>query len=133
MPFQEGREPSGSRWLALLRYNSVRLHKTLRVTPAMAPRIEDRLWSIEELAERTLKKGAIMAIRSIDPEAQARDEDWEGNNAAFTCPVCGKVFIVSSHMHDGKRKCPSCGKSTGHVVGGKKSEGTAKIEWPTSN
>jgi hypothetical protein len=31
----------------------VRLHKTLRVTPAMAAGVENRLWSLEELVERT--------------------------------------------------------------------------------
>ncbi len=34
-------------------YNLVRLHKTLRVTPAMAANVTDRLWSVEELVERT--------------------------------------------------------------------------------
>jgi hypothetical protein len=34
-------------------YNFVRLHKTLRVTPAMAAGIESQLWTIEELVERT--------------------------------------------------------------------------------
>ena len=38
-------------------------------------------------------------------------EDWEGNNIAVTCPVCGKVYIVSARIHRGKRACPtpSCG------------------------
>src|SRR5229473_1821448 len=36
-------------------YNLVRLHKTLRVTPAMAAGVVDRLWSIEELVDRTSK------------------------------------------------------------------------------
>ncbi len=36
-------------------YNFVRLHKTLRVTPAMAAGVSDRLWSLEELVERTSK------------------------------------------------------------------------------
>jgi hypothetical protein len=31
----------------------VRIHKTLRVTPAMAANVNDRLWSLEELVERT--------------------------------------------------------------------------------
>lgn len=31
-------------------YNFVRIHKTLRVTPAMAAGVTDRLWSMEELA-----------------------------------------------------------------------------------
>jgi hypothetical protein len=34
-------------------YNFVRTHKTLRMTPAMAANVSDRLWSIEELVERT--------------------------------------------------------------------------------
>ena len=36
-------------------YNFVRVHKTLRVTPAMAAGLTDRLWSLEELVERTSK------------------------------------------------------------------------------
>jgi hypothetical protein len=34
-------------------YNLVRLHKTQRVTPAMAANVTDRVWSLEELIERT--------------------------------------------------------------------------------
>jgi len=34
-------------------YNFVRVHRTLRVTPAMEARVSDRLWSIDELVERT--------------------------------------------------------------------------------
>jgi len=34
-------------------YNFVRVHKTIRVTPAMAAGVENRLWSLEELVERT--------------------------------------------------------------------------------
>jgi hypothetical protein len=34
-------------------YNYVRVHKTLRVKPAMAANVNDRLWSLEELVERT--------------------------------------------------------------------------------
>ena len=36
-------------------YNLVRLHKTLRVTPAMAANVTDRVWSLEELVGRTSK------------------------------------------------------------------------------
>jgi hypothetical protein len=35
-------------------YNFVRLHRTLRVTPAMAASVSDRLWSLEELVERAI-------------------------------------------------------------------------------
>jgi hypothetical protein len=34
-------------------YNNVRIHKTLRVTPAMAAGVSDRMWSLEELVEQT--------------------------------------------------------------------------------
>jgi hypothetical protein len=34
-------------------YNFVRQHKTLRVTPAMAAGVSDRMWSLEELVEQT--------------------------------------------------------------------------------
>jgi IS1 family transposase len=34
-------------------YNFVRVHKTLRTTPVMAAGVENRLWSLEELVERT--------------------------------------------------------------------------------
>ncbi|MGH7090428.1 MAG: hypothetical protein ACREFQ_16145 [Stellaceae bacterium] len=34
-------------------YNFVRLHKPLRMTPAMAVGVENRIWSLEELVERT--------------------------------------------------------------------------------
>jgi len=41
--------------LHFARYNLVRVHKTLRVTPAMAANVTDRLWSLEELVEQTSK------------------------------------------------------------------------------
>jgi IS1 family transposase len=34
-------------------YNFVRVHRTLRVTPAMEARVTDRLWSLDELVEQT--------------------------------------------------------------------------------
>jgi len=69
-----------------------------------------------------------MARRSIDPDEPARDEDWEGNDAAFTCPKCGKVFLVSGQLHAQVRKCPACGRATGFVSSGRKSGGQAYIE-----
>ena len=33
-----------------MHYNFCRIHKTLRITPAMAAGVSDRLWSIEDLA-----------------------------------------------------------------------------------
>ena len=64
--------------------------------------------------------------RKIDPKDE--DSDFAGNNAAFTCPLCGKVFIVSGMIHHGKRQCPGCRKATGYVIGGQKSGGKAYIE-----
>jgi hypothetical protein len=80
-----------------------------------------------------------MKSRTLDPDALGHDEDWEGNNAAFTCPLCKKVFIVSTLIHTGPnkgggyRECPGCHKSIGRVSGGRKSGGTASIEWPEAN
>lgn len=71
-----------------------------------------------------------MPRKEISPDNLGKDEDWEGNNAAFKCPVCGKVFIVSAIIHKGIRKCPECNKSTGYCSdGGRKSGGNARIEW----
>jgi len=36
-------------------YNFVRLHKSLRMTPAMAAGVSDRLWTLEELVDQTSK------------------------------------------------------------------------------
>jgi len=34
-------------------YNFVRVHRSLGVTPAVETRVSDRLWSLDELVERT--------------------------------------------------------------------------------
>jgi hypothetical protein len=34
-------------------YNFARIHKTLRVTPAIEARVADRVWSLEEIARLT--------------------------------------------------------------------------------
>lgn len=57
------------------------------------------------------------------------ENDFVGNNAAFTCPLCSKVFIVSGLLHKGKRVCPKCGNATGYVNGGSKSGGEAYVEF----
>ncbi|MDO9453442.1 MAG: hypothetical protein Q7J29_11370 [Stagnimonas sp.] len=41
--------------LHMLHYNFGRIHKTLRVTPAMEARISDHVWSLEEIADLTSK------------------------------------------------------------------------------
>ena len=71
-----------------------------------------------------------MAMRQINPKSISKDEDFVGNNAAFTCPKCGKVFIVSGLLHKKSgRACPGCGQSTAYVSGGQKKDGQAHIEW----
>jgi hypothetical protein len=72
---------------------------------------------------------ASMNVRHLAADNLAQDEDWEGNNAAVTCPVCSKVFIVSWMIHKGARQCPLCGKSTAYVQGGRASGGAARVEW----
>jgi hypothetical protein len=86
--------------------------------------------------ERISNGGAIIPIKVLNPNDLERGEDWEGNNAAFTCPICQKVFIVSdtrihigSQKEKGCRKYPTCLKSVVRVNGGRKSGGTASIEW----
>lgn len=70
-----------------------------------------------------------MIILKLTISAEEQGFDFVGNNAAFTCPVCKKVFLVSGLIHRGERKCPSCGKSTGYVSGGQKSGGAAYLEF----
>jgi hypothetical protein len=53
-------------------YNFVRIHKTLRVTPAMAAGLTGRLWSMEDLAgmidDATPKPGKRGPYRTRRPE-----------------------------------------------------------------
>ncbi len=65
-----------------------------------------------------------------DSTCQGLEADWEGNDAAFRCPVCRQVFLVSSFVKKvSYRNCPGCGKSIGHIEGGKGNGGQAWIEW----
>ena len=38
--------------LHMMHYNFVRIHKTLRVTPAMAAGVTDRLWEVSDIVAR---------------------------------------------------------------------------------
>lgn len=69
--------------------------------------------------------------RHLDPDGLGPKEDWEGNNVAFTCPHCNKVFLVSGRIHRGSRLCPCCGKSKGNVSekGGRLSNGKAWLNY----
>jgi len=65
--------------------------------------------------------------KNLSPDDLGLGEDWLGNFAAFTCPLCQKVFVVSGLYGD--RSCPKCGKSRASVQGGKESGGHAWMEW----
>ena len=69
-----------------------------------------------------------MPIKYFDHDHKDSTADWHGNNAAFTCPVCSKVFVVSSLIDKNGRKCPACNKATAFVTGSSKT-GEARIEW----
>lgn len=77
------------------------------------------------------KKFEMRRRRELHAGSKDRDTDWEGNNAAFSCPVCREVFVVSAMVHEDGRVCPNpdCGKSKARVVGAKGRGGTAIIEW----
>lgn len=46
-------------------YNFVRIHKTLKMTPAMAQGLSDRLWSMEDLAEMVEAAAPPMQARAV--------------------------------------------------------------------
>jgi IS1 family transposase len=48
-------------------YNFVRIHKTLRVTPAMAAGVVDTLWTMEDIAERIEARAPKAAIGKRGP------------------------------------------------------------------
>jgi hypothetical protein len=43
-------------------YNFVRVHRTLRCTPAMAAGVTDRLWAVEELTESAIDDGNLARV-----------------------------------------------------------------------
>jgi hypothetical protein len=69
-----------------------------------------------------------MNTKELDPQNLGQKEDWLGNNAALECPVCGKVYIVSSFIKH-ERPCPGCGQSHAHVTGSEGKRGKATITW----
>jgi hypothetical protein len=92
-------------------------------------------WSIGFRPRRAVwfcKNVNTMERRELDIFTLSQSEDWEGNNAAFTCPLCAKVFIVSGLIHKKGRLCPGCRRCTGYVSGSKAKSGRAWIEWDDS-
>ena len=47
-------------------YNFVRIHKTLRVTPAMAAGVTDRLWSMEDVVELIEKNSKLRHYQNLE-------------------------------------------------------------------
>jgi hypothetical protein len=52
--------------LHFIHYNFARIHKTLRITPAMAAGISDHVWSYEEIAALANREGDEM--KALDPQ-----------------------------------------------------------------
>jgi hypothetical protein len=51
--------------VATRHYNFCRIHKTLRITPAMAAGISDHVWSIEELVNLLEPKSILDTLRAV--------------------------------------------------------------------
>ena len=97
---------------------------------------------------------AQTTVEHLNPDAESLrdrpDADWIGNNAAFVCPVCKHVYIVTGagegrggremdlQPNPNMRVCPKCGKSTAYIPpGGRKNAlkgkaERARIEWRVS-
>ncbi len=69
-----------------------------------------------------------MKTKNLNARHPGLKEDWLGNNAAFECPVCGKVYLVSG-LAKPVRTCPNCGQSHGHVTGSGQGGGKAFVVW----
>ncbi len=63
--------------------------------------------------------------RRLDKDHLRHDEDWYGNNAAVRCPVCGRVFIMSTFISKGQRECPNCHRSSGEIT-----NEAVTLQWP---
>jgi anaerobic ribonucleoside-triphosphate reductase len=68
--------------------------------------------------------------KKLSKDTLGHFEDWRGNNIALSCPVCGKVYVVSGLADQKGRECPNCGKSRGLVD---KHGNDAIIEWDTNS
>ena len=87
-------------------YNLVRLHKTLRLTPAMAAGVTDRVWSLEETGRSNLTMKGKMAdiqaqIKQAKAELQRAAESlaiWESFESVTVTSDKGKEINVRSEM-----------------------------------
>ena len=55
-------------------YNFVRLHQTLKVSPAMAAGVTDRLWEMGDVVDML---DAFEAKRKREPKAQFEVDEWK--------------------------------------------------------
>ena len=69
-----------------------------------------------------------MKTKNLNARQPGLKEDWLADNAAFECPVCGKVYLVSGSLNP-VRVCPGCGQSHGHVTGSRQGGGKAFVVW----
>jgi hypothetical protein len=58
-------------------YNFVRIHKTLRTTPAMAAKVTERLWEIGYWPGPVPEIGDIVGVLEAWEAAQVRRSIWE--------------------------------------------------------
>ena len=63
--------------LHFMYYNFVRIHQTLRVTPAMAAGVTDRLWKIENLVDLLQEGSAARWPPSL--KLAGTRPDWPAN------------------------------------------------------
>lgn len=79
-------------------YNFIKIHRTLRISPAMAAGVTDRLWSVEgpgsSLGSLRTAGGGKSGM-TIDPRTNAA---VEGKN---TCE-CGLVWFLTEHKTPGR-------------------------------
>jgi hypothetical protein len=72
-----------------------------------------------------------MKTKEIDPKLLGHKEDWLGNSAALECPVCGRVYIVSSFLKH-ECRCPGCGEYRASITGSPETNGKAVTSWDYS-
>src|SRR5688572_20377438 len=126
-PFHSGMNHWQRQWL------SDRLHKKeqptgpAQPTPPPPPPASNKLDEVRITVDGKDGKKPMKTLE-LAPQTLGTKQDWLGNNAAFECPVCGQVFIVSSFLKH-ERCCPRCGQSRGRVTGSFDKGGKAILSW----
>ena len=86
-------------------YNFVRVHKTLRVTPAMAAGLSDHVWEVTDVvalldAGRAVKRveaSERAAIRMVQPLGSTTPARGSGDNSFFVKPLqCPHVMRLGA-------------------------------------